>query len=1783
MKNRKFLSTVAALLALICATLGILIFGASAQGTQETYVVDGVGEGEKTFATIRDALLFASEKAPKWEGGSHLTVSLAADDAVETTDNDILFDISTIFTKDHRKLPITITSGKKDGSRAVILLTPEGSTTSSGGANPKEDWHCTNDYTFLNVDIKVSRAGDATFGDMRFFAGSGNVVFDGVTFGTTEEGKKNVNLFFSSDNNIFFYNNASEKLYDTWTEENVSAEKARYESESGGLLRSSLTFKNTTYNHMPSNNQQVPWMCVKRCPSAILNGKDGVEISSAETEARVIVDEGADLGRISGFAPANSKLILEGKTVIEVRGGKVAGISADPACYISEKTAGKAKHAVVDVILKGGEVNTLGFSGAAFAVTGGAHSDYDESSEINIFVEKGAVINGNLCAIGGLGSNANEAKHILSPKGSVNVHLNGGKINGSVLGVSNDKIGHKVGGNINIFANGTAITGSIYGMNNQGTVSGNLLVAFSSDFAGTASAMNAGTLTQGANAGVEVKSGTVAGKVSAVSGTATVQKGAQAYLKLSGGTVKKQFLIAVGDTFSVEEGGKISAYVHGGNLLSAKVGGTTSFGTLFSTVNADSYTNVDKAYTKNGILTYPDNLKKGSKVYIEIGQAEKYSAGSFFAPVQGAVIGGDLHIKYLPGIKLSQKGSDTIRNTYGGIVLGNYTLEINPEGKDAIDAAGVAIQGEWSGKVLGDAFVTAKNLTCYNFFSVAGRNSTTTLDTVTATGLVGFTRGSYNTGFDVVNGENISRIDTIENHFKNVTVPTLYAVGYNTSAYKMRATIVNNFTNCNVSSNLICAGYRYAYEGKTHASSILGTITSNFLGGNRISGILFGGSSSGDGSSLSSEVVNQTGKIALNFNAPTSNPDEINVLFAGNGHVGNSILAESCYLDGSVEAISVNVGNGTTFTGDVFLSSRGGTFAAATEFTANGGVFQGAVKGKGIATIKGGTFLKSIQSDEITLKGGTFHNAPTAQKIVLADGAKLTLKESGAILATEVKGKVSIHKADPWGAYDMVYVKAPAEAAPLITITDAEETKNPFIFSQGYEVRGWYPALSATLVLKERIYLKLSMDAKVAESFKAAVGDPVLTISYDGKNLNLTTKDLAGSGYLLPAVGAEKFDLPLTYALNGETVLSTSIQSVAARGASYYASYQEIANLFYAISQYGNAAAEREFAFTTNDLLAIQRYGNNEANIDAKKISLSRDKTYTINFTSISLLMGDTVGLRLKVSDATKANLAGAKVYLNSVSSKNLLKKDLNYLLNENSIDLFVHAGDFETLVNLIVLDAKNNVCMNIKTSVAYLMYEMVNNDLTGGDGSAKNKLDNTRLQATALLVTRTDEYLNYLAELSSDKDEKITLPEGYTVGYARIDCTPADPLAIYDATAYTAVDSLMITCTAVSDGENAALIISVDFKGISRSVATSAMKLIEEAYGIPEERIMISATHTHSAPSIGGTSAAMTRWIALFHKQLHTVVGQALKDLAPAEAYAGVTYTEGINFVRRCLLADGTYKTNPAPEDNPIAYESESDKELRTLHFVREGKKDIVLMNFQTHYGLYKEAYSADFIHYLRQFSESEMDIHFGYYSGASGNLNMTNRLIPSSQRPARMDQVKAMWEAAKKAMATEESIEMGKVRGVTSLYDAKVLQDSEEDRKIARAIDGETDATKKAALMEKYGITSTRWVQGVITRSNLGETQAIPFTGISFGEISFSSSPIEQFDANAKWVRDNSPFKMTFTLSLTNGSYGYVPTAEAFPHKSYEVYVCRYAPGSGEEFAQEQLRLLNLCYNAQ
>ena len=165
--------------------------------------------------------------------------------------------------------------------------------------------------------------------------------------------------------------------------------------------------------------------------------------------------------------------------------------------------------------------------------------------------------------------------------------------------------------------------------------------------------------------------------------------------------------------------------------------------------------------------------------------------------------------------------------------------------------------------------------------------------------------------------------------------------------------------------------------------------------------------------------------------------------------------------------------------------------------------------------------------------------------------------------------------------------------------------------------------------------------------------------------------------------------------------------------------------------------------------------------------------------------------------------------------------------------------------------------------------------------------------------------------EVKATKEKgEIVYPDAFAVGYARIDITGSLPVPVFESEANKVGDPLMLTCTAVWDGEEIALLMSLDIRGMTRAVAEQSTERINKLFGIPAENVIMNCTHTHSAPAAGGGSDASLHWIAQYYKKLPLVVEEALRDLDVVEGvYAGKGHTDGITFVRRYLMKDGTYQ----------------------------------------------------------------------------------------------------------------------------------------------------------------------------------------------------------------------------------------------------------------------------------
>ena len=97
------------------------------------------------------------------------------------------------------------------------------------------------------------------------------------------------------------------------------------------------------------------------------------------------------------------------------------------------------------------------------------------------------------------------------------------------------------------------------------------------------------------------------------------------------------------------------------------------------------------------------------------------------------------------------------------------------------------------------------------------------------------------------------------------------------------------------------------------------------------------------------------------------------------------------------------------------------------------------------------------------------------------------------------------------------------------------------------------------------------------------------------------------------------------------------------------------------------------------------------------------------------------------------------------------------------------------------------------------------------------------------------------------------------------------------------------------------------------------------------------------------------------------------------------------------------------------------------------------------------------------------------------------------------------------------------------------------------------------------------------ILRRSRMAETEEMPLAARTLGDLGMGFFPFEMFDTNGKQLREVSSFPMTFPCGYSLNYLGYMPSCTAVPHGGYEVFMCRYVPGTGERVVLKLAAMLN------
>lgn len=393
--------------------------------------------------------------------------------------------------------------------------------------------------------------------------------------------------------------------------------------------------------------------------------------------------------------------------------------------------------------------------------------------------------------------------------------------------------------------------------------------------------------------------------------------------------------------------------------------------------------------------------------------------------------------------------------------------------------------------------------------------------------------------------------------------------------------------------------------------------------------------------------------------------------------------------------------------------------------------------------------------------------------------------------------------------------------------------------------------------------------------------------------------------------------------------------------------------------------------------------------------------------------------------------------------------------------------------------------------------------------------------------------------------------------------------------------DELYARCLVLDDGGVRIAFAVVDSVGVSRDVLDAAKKSIHGRTGLPVERILMSATHTHSAPSSRGSGniaggELLDEYQRFVASRLADCVLCAIRNLEPARIGWGSGSLPGQVFNRRWKMKPGFPLPNPfggadqvrmnPPAGSPDLLEpaGPTDPEISFISVQSAGGRPIALLaNYSLHYvgGVPTGHISAD---YYGVFAERMAEL-LGtrgqdppfvamMTNGTSGDINNINFREPRPRRqPYEQIRIVANQVAAEvfKAYQTTEHREWAPLGAVQREIPIGVRVPAPAQVERAQAILRRPKDAPKAHVHEDV------FARRVIEMSKYPPRIPLILQAVRIGDVGIAAIPHEVFVEIGLEIKARTPFPKSFTISLANGTYGYLPTVEQHKLGGYETWL--------------------------
>jgi len=402
-----------------------------------------------------------------------------------------------------------------------------------------------------------------------------------------------------------------------------------------------------------------------------------------------------------------------------------------------------------------------------------------------------------------------------------------------------------------------------------------------------------------------------------------------------------------------------------------------------------------------------------------------------------------------------------------------------------------------------------------------------------------------------------------------------------------------------------------------------------------------------------------------------------------------------------------------------------------------------------------------------------------------------------------------------------------------------------------------------------------------------------------------------------------------------------------------------------------------------------------------------------------------------------------------------------------------------------------------------------------------------------------------------------MNAPVVFKVGVGKEKITPPVGTAMagyyHERRGETVRDDLFARAMAVQHGDERIVMIVCDLIEIPTPIVEEARRLIQQQIGVPPERVMISATHTHTGPVLDGKLVDRD-YVAGLPGRIAKAAVAASGKMRDATLRLGAIDIPGFNRNRIYRMSDGTeVKNKPhGKAARVIGVCGPCDTQMIVLAAY---DPDHRLMGMMVNFPAHADVIGGGEANFLSADWPGEMasavhavygdDVEALFLQGCSGDLNQSNiEGLPNRGESGALRIGRGLAGAAIACAERSRPMTRG---GLKAMIHTERIPYYTRDAAYFERIAALKAQKERTELEDAEIALGERWEFD-------GKTADVPIQALRIGSLSLVGLPAEIFNAIGLEIKHWSPTELTAVVELANGKVSpYVPTTDQAERNAY------------------------------